>query len=80
MLVCFVICCFSFLVLGSFIDTVAEDQHVDSRVEVLLRLARQNDSDFWASKDRTRRIVQFQDRAAQVREFLEFCTSTLAMV
>ena len=30
-----------FFGLGSFIDAVAEDQRVDSRVEVLLRLARQ---------------------------------------
>jgi hypothetical protein len=77
----FLSCCSSFFwVLGSFIDAAAEDQRVDSRVEVLLRLARQNGSDFWASEDRTRRIVRFQDRAARVREFLEFCTSTLAMV
>ena len=53
---------------------------MNSRVEVLLRLARANDSDFWADEDRTRRIVQFQDRVAQVRDFLDFCTSTLAMV
>jgi hypothetical protein len=71
---------FLFLILGSFIDAVAENQRVDSQVEILLRLANQNNSDFWASEDRTRRIVRFQDRAAQVREFLEFCTSTLAMV
>ena len=61
-------------------DTAAEDQRVNARSKVLLRLAKQNDSDFWANEDRTRRIVRFQDRAAQVREFLEFCTSTLAMV
>ncbi|KAK1610242.1 hypothetical protein QYE76_033915 [Lolium multiflorum] len=29
---------------------------------------------------RTRRIARFQDRAGQVREYLEFCTNTLAMV
>jgi hypothetical protein len=77
---CFVISYFSLLALGSFVDAVTEDQRVDTRVEVLLRLASQSGSDFWASEDRTRRIVRFQDRAAQVREFLHFCTSTLAMV
>jgi hypothetical protein len=30
--------------------------------------------------NRTRRIVQFQDRAAKTRGFLDFCNSTLAMV
>jgi CII-binding regulator of phage lambda lysogenization HflD len=68
------------LVLGSFIDVVDEDQRVDSRVEVLLRLARERGSDFWGCEDRTRRIVQFQDCAAQVQEFLDLCTSTLATV
>ncbi|KAK1610090.1 hypothetical protein QYE76_033763 [Lolium multiflorum] len=65
---------------GSFLDTATEEQRVNSRVEALLRLAKANDIDFWAHEDRTRRIVQFQDRAAQVRDFLNFCTSTLAMV
>jgi hypothetical protein len=68
------------LLIGSFLDAVAKEQRVNSRVEALLRLARVNDSDFWKDEDRTRRIVQFQDQAAQVWEFLDFCTSTLAMV
>jgi hypothetical protein len=46
----------------------------------LLQLAKSNDSDFWADGDRTRRIVKFQDQAAQVQDFLDFCTSTLAIV
>jgi CII-binding regulator of phage lambda lysogenization HflD len=71
---------FSLLCIGSFLDTIAEEQRVDARVEILLRLAQQNDIDFWADADRTRRIVRFQDRVAQVRYFLDFCTSTLAMV
>jgi hypothetical protein len=50
------------------------------RVDNLLHLARANDIDFWADEMRCRRIVQFQDRAAQTREFLDFCNSTLAMV
>jgi hypothetical protein len=50
------------------------------RVEILLRLAQQNGSDFWADEDRTHRIVQFQDRATQVREFRDFFGSTLSMV
>jgi hypothetical protein len=66
--------------IGSFVDTAAKDQRVDARAEVLLRLARQHNTDFWADTDHTRRIVRFQNRAAQVRDFLDFCTSTLAMV
>ena len=66
--------------LGSFLDAAAEDQRVDARSEVLVQLALQNNASFWSSPDRTRRIVRFQDRAAQVREYLEFCTKTLAMV
>jgi hypothetical protein len=66
--------------IGSYLDAVTEEQRVNSRVEVLLRLAKQNDIDFWAYEDRTRRIVPFQDRAAQVREFRDFFGSTLAMI
>ncbi|KAK1604653.1 hypothetical protein QYE76_028326 [Lolium multiflorum] len=65
---------------SSFLDTVPEKQRVDARVKILIRLAQQNDIDFWADADRTRQIVRFQDSASQVRDFLDFCTSTLAMV
>jgi hypothetical protein len=65
---------------GSFLDTVTEEQRVNLRVEVLLELARKNDIDFWADDNHTRWIVQFQDRAAQVRDFRDFFGSTLAMV
>ena len=61
-------------------DAAAEDQRIDARSKVLFRLALQNDSGFWSNPDHTRRIVRFQDRAAQVREYLKFCTKTLAMV
>ena len=61
-------------------DTAAEDQRVDARTEVLLRLAREHGTDFWADTDRARRIVRFQDRAVQVRDFLDYCTRTLGMV
>jgi hypothetical protein len=71
---------FSSLHIGSFLDAVAEEQRVNARVEILLRLAKQNDIDFWASEDRTHRIVRFQDRAAQVRQFRDFFGSTLAMI
>ncbi len=71
---------FPLYLIGAFLDTAAEEQRVNSRVETLLRLAKANDVDFWADKNRCRRIVQFQDRAAQTREFLDFCNSTLAMV
>jgi hypothetical protein len=64
---------------GAFLDT-AEEHRVNLRVESLLHLARANDIDFWADETRCCRIVQFQDRATQTREFLYFCNSTLAMV
>jgi hypothetical protein len=53
----FLIYCFSWLNLCSFLDDVTEDQHVNVRVEILLQLAKQNGIDFWANEDRTRRIV-----------------------
>jgi hypothetical protein len=62
------------------LDDAAEDQRVDTRSNLLVKLALENDSSFWSSLDRTRRIVRFQDRAGQVREYLEFCTKALAMV
>lgn len=45
-----------------------------------MRLAKEANVDFWADETRCRRIVQFQDRATQTREFLDFCNSTLGMV
>ncbi|KAK1644196.1 hypothetical protein QYE76_062001 [Lolium multiflorum] len=65
---------------GSFLDAVAEEQQVNSRVEVLLDLAKKNNIDFWADENRAHQIVQFQDRDAQVRKFQDFFSSTLAMV
>jgi hypothetical protein len=62
------------------LNATAEDQCVDARSEVLIRLAQKNNSSFWSSPNRTRQIVRFQDRTTQVREYLEFCTNTLAMV
>jgi hypothetical protein len=44
---------FVMLLTGSFLDSAAEEQRVNSRVEALCRLARSNDVDFWADKDRT---------------------------
>ena len=69
-----------FAVPGSFLDTAAEDQRVEARTTVLLRLAAQHGSNFWVTPERTRQIVRFQDRAAQVRDFLDFCTKTLFLV
>jgi hypothetical protein len=68
------------LFIGSFLDTATEEQRVNSRVEALLQLSKANDVDFWADEDRTHRIVQFQYQAAQVQDFLNFCTCILAMV
>jgi hypothetical protein len=66
--------------IGVFLDTVAEEQRVNLRVESLLSLARANDIDFWVEEMRCRSIIQFQDRVAQTREFLDFCNRTLVMV
>jgi hypothetical protein len=65
---------------GSFLDAAAKDQRVDARSALLIKLALENDSGFSSSPDRTRRIARFQDCAGQIREYLEFCTKTLAMV
>ncbi|KAK1611142.1 hypothetical protein QYE76_034815 [Lolium multiflorum] len=65
---------------GSFLDTAAEDQRVEARSNVLLRLAEEHGSNFWVTPERTRQIVRFQDRAGQVRDFLDFCTRTLSLV
>ena len=61
-------------------DTAAEDERVEARSNVLLRLARDHGSTFWGTPERTRQIVRFQDRALQVRGYLDFCTKTLSMV
>ncbi|KAK1629581.1 hypothetical protein QYE76_003896 [Lolium multiflorum] len=65
---------------GSFLDTAAEDQRVEARSNALLKLALEYGSNFWATPERTRQIVRFQDRAIQVRDFLDFCTRTLSLV
>jgi hypothetical protein len=62
------------------LDTAAEDQRVEARSNVLLKLALEHGSNFWATPDRTQQIVRFQDRAGQVRDFLNFCTRTLTLV
>lgn len=61
-------------------DTAAEDQRVEARTNVLIRLAREHGANFWVTPERTRQIVRFQDRASQVRDFLDFCTKTLSLV
>jgi ABC-type iron transport system FetAB ATPase subunit len=45
-----------------------------------MRLAAEANVDFWADEARCRAIVQFQDRATQAREFIDFCRSSLGMV
>jgi hypothetical protein len=62
------------------LDTAAEDQRVEARSNVLLRLAEEHGSNFWVTPERTRQIIRFQDRAGQVRDFLDFCTRTLSLV
>jgi hypothetical protein len=62
------------------LDAAAEDQRVNARVEILHQLSQRNGSDFWADMTRSRQIVRFQDRASQVRDFLDSCTNILAMI
>jgi hypothetical protein len=62
------------------LDTAAEDQRVEARSNALLKLSAQHGSNFWVTPERTRQIVRFQDRAGQVRDFLDFCTKTLFLV
>ena len=71
---------FFFFVIGSFLDTAAEEQRVNLRVGSLMRLAKEANVDFWADETRCRRIVQFQDRASQTRVFIDLCRDTLGMV
>jgi hypothetical protein len=52
-----------FFMTSALLDTAAEEQRVDPRVDSLTRLAKENNIGFWADEARCRRIVQFQDRA-----------------
>ena len=61
-------------------DVDAEDARVDAQVETLVRISREAGADFWADENRCRTIVQFQDRATQARDFINFCQSSLKMV
>ena len=61
-------------------DADAEDQRVDTRSNFLINLGLDHGVLFWATPERTRQIVRFQDRSCQVREFLEFCYKTLSMI
>ncbi|KAK1670505.1 hypothetical protein QYE76_058664 [Lolium multiflorum] len=55
---------------GAFLDPITEDERVEARSNVLLRLAREHGSTFWGTPERTRQIVRFQDRALQMPETL----------
>ncbi|KAK1620839.1 hypothetical protein QYE76_026356 [Lolium multiflorum] len=65
---------------GSFADAVAEEERVNTRTNFLVNLSLDHGSLFWATPERTRQIVRFQDRVSQTRDFLNFCTKTLSMV
>ncbi|KAK1616881.1 hypothetical protein QYE76_022398 [Lolium multiflorum] len=56
---------------GAFLDAATEDERVEARSSVLLRLAREHGSTFWGTPERTRQIVDFKI-ALQVREYLDF--------
>jgi hypothetical protein len=62
------------------LDPAAEDQRVNLQVETLSRLAKDHDVDFWADEMRCHRIVQFQDRAAQTRVFIERYRKLMGMI
>jgi hypothetical protein len=66
--------------IGSFLDAAAEDERVNARTNLLVNLSLDHGSLFWATPERTRQIVRFQDRSCQVRGFLEFCSSTLSKI
>jgi hypothetical protein len=66
--------------IGSVLDAAAEDQRVNERTNLLVNLSLNHGCLFWATPERTQQIVRFQDRACQVREFLNFCTRTLTLV
>jgi hypothetical protein len=66
--------------IGSFLDAAAEDERVNIRTNLLVNLSLEHGSLFWATPERTRQIVRFQDRACQVHDFLDFCTKTLSLV
>jgi hypothetical protein len=70
----------TFSQIGSFVNAATEDERVEARSNVLLRLAQEHGSNFWGTPERTRQIVRFQDRALQVCDFLDFCTRTLSLV
>ena len=53
---------------------------MNTRVDALMRISKDAGSDFWADETWCRTIVQFQDRAAQARDFIDFCQFTLFMV
>ncbi|KAK1685535.1 hypothetical protein QYE76_046383 [Lolium multiflorum] len=65
---------------GAFTDAAAEEERVNARTTLLVNLSLDHGSLFWATPERTRQIVRFQDRASQTRDFLDFCTKTLSMV
>lgn len=66
--------------IGSVLDAAAENQRVNERTNLLVNLSLNHGCLFWATPERTQQIVRFQDRACQVREFLNFCTRTLTLV
>ena len=66
--------------IGCRLDIDVEDARVNAWVETLVRISREAGSDFWADENRCRTIVQFQDRATQAHDFINFCQSSLKMV
>jgi hypothetical protein len=62
------------------LDVDAEDARFDARVETLLHISLEAGLISGWTKNRCRTIVQFQDRATQARDFINFCQSSLKMV
>jgi hypothetical protein len=65
---------------GSPLDAATEEERVNQRVGFLMRLAAEVNVDSWADETRCHAIVQFQDRAAQACEFIDFYRSSAGMV
>jgi hypothetical protein len=68
------------LLAGAHTNAQAEEDRVNARVDVLMRLALQENIEFRSNEQRCRAIVLFQDRATQGRDLITFCRSALVMV
>ncbi|KAK1686316.1 hypothetical protein QYE76_047164 [Lolium multiflorum] len=64
---------------GSFLDTATEDERVEARSNVLLRLSKEHGSNFWGTPERTRQIVDFKTRFRFAMIMIKICCPKLDM-